>query len=59
MANRNYRMTAIQVKVLFPFVIPYVRAFGFFDGDVIDWINVKEFHVRNKFYGAVPHTAYH
>jgi hypothetical protein len=59
MANRNYRMTAIQVKVLFPFVIPYVRAFGFFDGDVIDWIYIKEFHVRNKFYPAAPHAAYH
>jgi hypothetical protein len=52
-------MTAIQVKVLFPFVIPYVRAFGFFDGDVIDWIYIKEFHVRDKFYGAAPHAAYH
>ncbi len=41
MANRNYRMTAIQVKVLFPLVIPYVRAFGFFDGDVVNWINIE------------------
>jgi len=54
MANTNYRMTAIQVKVLFPFVIPYVRAFGFFDDDVIDRINVKEFHCTKGLSGGFP-----
>ncbi len=41
MANRNHRMTAIQVKVLFTVCIPYVGALGLCDGDVVDGINVK------------------
>ena len=44
MANTNYRVTAIQVKVLFPFVIPYVRAFSLIDDDVVDRVDIESLH---------------
>jgi hypothetical protein len=41
MSDGNHCMTAIQIEILLSFVVPYVGAFGFYDGDVIDRINVK------------------
>jgi hypothetical protein len=41
MADADHRVTAIHVQILLSFVIPHVRALGFYDGDVIDRVNVE------------------
>ena len=46
MANRNNRMPAIHVQVLLVFIIPNVTAFGFYNGDVVEGVNVKKFHTN-------------
>ena len=44
MTNTDNGMTAIQVKILFTFIIPYIGAFCFCNGDVIDRIYIKKIH---------------
>ena len=41
MADGYYCMTTVQVQVLLTLLVPYVRAFGFYNGDVIDGIDVE------------------
>ena len=45
MADTDHRMAAIEIKVLFAFIIPYIRAFCFYNGDIVDGIYSNNFMV--------------
>ena len=41
MTDRNNGMAAVQIQILLSLLVPYIRAFCFCDGDVVDGIDVK------------------
>src|SRR6476469_6478700 len=44
MTNTDHSMASVHIKVLSTLVIPYIRTFGFYNGDVIQRIDVKKLH---------------
>src|SRR5437899_1329881 len=44
MTYRNDRMTAVHVEVACALIVPHIRTFAFYNGNVVDWVNVKQFH---------------
>jgi hypothetical protein len=38
-------MAAVHIEVLHPVAVPYIGAGSTFNGDIVEGINVEEFHV--------------